>query len=68
MHNFDPNAGGFKDQVDAASGAFAKCALHVSFALIDTEPTAEDLKQIREEDSQAFAAILQDRGCYFPGD
>jgi predicted phage terminase large subunit-like protein len=33
LHNFDPNAGGFKDQVDASSGAFNKLALHRSFGI-----------------------------------
>lgn len=33
LHNFDPNAGGYKDQVDASSGAFNKLALNPLFQI-----------------------------------
>lgn len=46
LHNFDPNAGGYKDQVDASSGAFNKLALHRSFGIsgggaVDVVPALE---------------------------
>jgi predicted phage terminase large subunit-like protein len=33
LHNFDPEAGGYKDQVDASSGAFNKLALRPIFSI-----------------------------------
>ena len=68
LHNFDPNAGGFKDQVDAASGAFAKVSLHVKLELVNTEPTEAELEALKEDERTQFEDRVRQEGCVFPGE
>jgi len=63
LHNFDPDAGGYKDQVDASSGAFNKLALtggpilfRSGVSMIGPPNSANILEQ----------AVIRD-GYYWPG-
>jgi predicted phage terminase large subunit-like protein len=68
MHAFDPDTSGYKDQVDASSGAFAKLAYQQPFALINTEPTQAEVDALIQEKVTAFQDRLQRERCVFPGE
>lgn len=69
LHNYDPTADGWKDQVDASSGAFNK--LTAGRPLEDVTPqsrTAEEEQVVRDEQAEQFRQQVAQQGCYFPGD
>lgn len=69
LHNYDPTADGWKDQVDASSGAFNK--LTAGRPLEDVTPrnlTAEEERALQDEQSKQYIEHVQAVGCVFPGD
>lgn len=69
LHNYVPNIEGWKDQVDASSGAFNK--LTAGRPLEDVTPrdlTAEEEQALKDEQNAVFVDQVQTMGCVFPGD
>lgn len=62
LHNFDPEAGGYKDQVDASSGAFNKLALTGGPMVFRSGMTA-----IAPDGKTAVEQAVQKQGYYWPG-
>lgn len=62
LHNFDPLKKGYKDQVDASSGAFNKLAL-TGGPILFTSGGA-----VTVDGQTAVERAIQQRGAYFPGD
>ena len=75
LHNFNPDKGGLKDQVDASSGAFNKLSgptLEVlgGKPVTPEQQAAQEAKDKAEKDAQAdaFRKQVEAVGCYFPGE
>lgn len=68
LHNYTPNGSGYKDQVDASSGAFNK--LTAGRPLEDVSPviTPEMEQRQRDEQAEAFRQQVRHQGCVFPGE
>jgi predicted phage terminase large subunit-like protein len=70
LHNFDPNRGCFKDQVDASSGAFNKLNGTVPLTLVNAEKeaTPDEKKALIDANAEALRSRVTLAGCLFPGD
>lgn len=75
LHNFNPDKGGLKDQVDASSGAFNKLS-GPTLEVLNAKPlTAEQIAAEAAQDqaekdakADAFRKQVELAGCYFPGE
>jgi predicted phage terminase large subunit-like protein len=69
LHNYDPTADGWKDQVDGSSGAFNKLTAGRPLEDITPKPPTDEERQAQfREVAEEFTEQVQRMGCVFPGE
>lgn len=68
LHNYVPDGTGYKDQVDASSGAFNKLTASRPLDIVTPMLTPEQEEAMKEEAAEAAQRHLQQQGVVFPGE
>lgn len=69
LHNYVPDGDGYKDQVDASSGAFNKLTAGRPLELVSGgQETPEEEKLRKDAEAEAARQHVMNVGCVFPGE
>lgn len=68
LHNYVPDGNGYKDQVDASSGAFNKLTAGKPLEIGNTVITEKEKAVQAEEAAEAARQHVMNVGCVFPGE
>lgn len=68
LHNYVPDGTGYKDQVDASSGAFNKLTAGKPLDIMNTVFTPEQEAELKEEAAEAARQRIMQAGAIFPGE
>lgn len=68
LHNYAPDGNGYKDQVDASSGAFNKLTAGKPLEIGNTVITEKEKAIQAEEAAEAARQHVMNVGCVFPGE
>jgi predicted phage terminase large subunit-like protein len=68
LHNYVPDEDGYKDQVDASSGAFNKLTAGKPLEIITPNVTPEQEQAMLDEANEAALQHVRNQGAVFPGE